>query len=371
MRIDLATLEGGVETEWLVKLIREATKRQATDIHLVEKEKPRIRVMGKLTILESFRPVNREDIFSLVPPGKRDAISNFCGEIDFALQTDNHRFRVNVFFELAGVAAVMRHLPVNPPSIDDLGLPEVLKRFTSLARGLVLVTGPTGSGKSTTLAAMVNEINKTRMCRIITIEDPIEYIHENKKSFISHREVGQHTKSFAEALRGALREDPDVILVGEMRDTETIDLAIKAALTGHLVLSTVHTISAAKTVDRIIQSFPSEMQNQIRMDFADVIEGVISQTLLPRRDQKGLIVAYEVMTATPAVRSLIREGKTYQLQSVIETSQQDGMNTLDQCLASLVKKGMVTYEDALEKAQDKVRFSKMVKMDDVFLPPST
>ena len=361
MRIDLLLLKKESKETWLLELIKEATNKGATDIHLVENERPRIRVLGRLVELKEYQKVSKEDITSLIPLQKSTILRDQYGEVDFALQIGEYRFRLNVFYELGGLAAVMRYLPTKVPTIDELGLPEVIKKFASLPRGLVLVTGPTGSGKSTTLAALVNEINMTRECRIITIEDPIEYVHENKKSFISHREVGQHTKSFASALRGALREDPDVILVGEMRDLETIDLAIKAALTGHLVLSTVHTVSAAKTVDRIIQSFPHEMQNQVRMDLADVIEGVISQTLLPRKDKKGLTVAYEVMIATHAVRALIREGKTYQIQGVIETSSQDGMITLDQCLANLVRKGIVSFEEALEKAQDKVQFTKLVR----------
>jgi twitching motility protein PilT len=250
-------------------------------------------------------------------------------------------------------------------SCDELGLPKVLQRLASLPRGLVLVTGPTGSGKSTTLAAVVHEANMSRKDHIITVEDPLEFVHKSEKAIINHREVGLHTKSFAAALRGALREDPDIIMVGEMRDLETIALAIEASETGHLVFATLHTNSAAKTVDRIIEVFPVNQQEQIRNTLADGIRAVISQTLFKRRDKKGRVAALEIMIANPAVRNLIREGKTYQIPSMIQTGKKYGMQSMDDAILELLMKKIISPDDAYTKCNDKGKFLPFLKQ-----PPS-
>jgi twitching motility protein PilT len=244
---------------------------------------------------------------------------------------------------------------------EDLGLPPVIPRLATLPRGLVLVTGPTGSGKSTTLAAIIHEANKDRKEHILTIEDPIEFVHESQKAVINHREIGMHTRSFAAALRGALREDPDIILVGEMRDLETISLAIEASATGHLVFATLHTTSAAKTVDRVIEVFPMAQQNQVRSTLADGIRAVIAQTLFKRRDNPGRVAAVEVMIATPAIRNLIREGKTFQIPSMIQTGHKYGMQTLDDAIMALLERKIISPEDAYTKSNDKQKFLPFLK----------
>ncbi len=260
-----------------------------------------------------------------------------------------------------GVAAVFREIPTNIMTAEQLGLPAVITKFAMLPRGLVLVTGPTGSGKSTTLAAMVDHANRNRKDHIITIEDPIEFVHENKGCLVNHREVGTHTQSFTAALRGALREDPDIILVGEMRDLETISLAIEAAMTGHLVMATLHTISAAKTVDRVIEIFPTHQQPQVRATLADALRGVVSQTMFKRIDVKGRCVAFEILVATPAVRNLIREGKTYQIPSAMQTGKKFGMQTLDDAIMELLQKGWIDPDEAYSKCVDKARFKPFAK----------
>ena len=252
-----------------------------------------------------------------------------------------------------GVAAVFREIPQTILTAEQLGLPPVVPKLASLPRGLVLVTGPTGSGKSTTLASIVDVANRQRKDHIITIEDPIEFVHESKSCIVNHREVGAHTKSFSSALRGALREDPDIILVGEMRDLETISLAIEAASTGHLVFGTLHTTSAAKTVDRIIEVFPATQQDQIRSTLADGLRAVLAQTLFKRVDKKGRCAALEILIATPAVRNLIRENKTYQIPSSIQTGKKYGMQLLDDAIMDLIHKGRVDPEDAYAKANEK------------------
>jgi twitching motility protein PilT len=269
-------------------------------------------------------------------------------ELDFSIDLKGiARFRVNAFRQARGEGVVFRVIPSKILTLEQLGLPKSLREVTKNERGLVLVTGPTGSGKSTTLAAMIDIINNSLNGHIITIEDPIEFVHESKKCLINQRELGSHTHSFANALRSALREDPDIILVGEMRDLETISLALTAAETGHLVFSTVHTSGASKTVDRIIDVFPAAQQDQVRAQFAESIQAVISQVLLKRRVGRGLVPALEIMTGTPAVRNLIREGKVAQLPSAIQTGQKFGMITLDQSLKELVSKGIVDKEQCL------------------------
>jgi twitching motility protein PilT len=280
-------------------------------------------------------------------------------DIDFSMELGNiARFRVNVFVQHRGDAAVFRTIPSEVLSFDKLGLPATMRALANLEKGIVLVTGPTGSGKSTTLAAIIDLINEERHGHILTIEDPIEFVHKSKNCLISQREVGPHTHSFANALRGALREDPDIILVGEMRDLETISLALTAAETGHLVFGTLHTSSAPKTVDRIVDVFPAGEQAQIRAMFAESCRAVISQALLRKKDLKGRVAALEIMIGTPAVRNLIREGKVAQLPSALQTGQKWGMQTLDQHLKDLVLKGVVDKEVAMIHASDPELFTR-------------
>jgi twitching motility protein PilT len=284
------------------------------------------------------------------------------GDVDFAYEIPGlARYRSNFFRQRSGIGAVFREIPSKIMSCKDLGLPPVIPRLATLPRGLVLVTGPTGSGKSTTLAAIIHEANKNRKEHILTVEDPIEFVHESEKAVINHREVGIHTKSFSAALRGALREDPDIILVGEMRDLETISLAIEASATGHLVFATLHTTSAAKTVDRIIEVFPEAQQNQVRSTLADGIRAVVAQTLFRKRDRSGRVAAVEIMIATPAVRNLIREGKTFQIPSAIQTGHKYGMQTLDDAIMGLLEKKIIDPDDAYTKSNDKAKFLPFLK----------
>jgi twitching motility protein PilT len=284
------------------------------------------------------------------------------GDLDFAYEIPGlARYRANFFRQLNGVGAVFREIPSTILTVEDLGLPMVIKRLAMLSKGLVLVTGPTGSGKSTTLAAIIDHANRTRKDHILTIEDPIEFVHQSIGCTVNHREVGRHTRSFATALRGALREDPDIILVGEMRDFETVSLAVEAAETGHLVFGTLHTINAAKTVDRIIEIFPSDQQAQIRATLADSLRAVLAQTLFKRIDIKGRVAALEILIATHAVRNLIREGKTYQIPSVIQTGKKFGMQSLDDAIMDFVKKGWISGEEAYNKGIDKEKFKPFVK----------
>jgi len=284
------------------------------------------------------------------------------GDMDFAYEIPGlARYRANFFQQQNGVAAVFREIPSKILTIEQLGLPLIVAKLASLPRGLVLVTGPTGSGKSTTLAAIIDEANRTRKDHIITVEDPIEFVHESQGCIVNHREVGLHTKSFAAALRGALREDPDIILVGEMRDLETISLAIEAASTGHLVFGTLHTSSAAKTVDRVIEVFPANEQAQIQSTLADGLRAVLSQTLFKRIDKEGRCAALEILIANPAVRNLIREGKTFQIPSMIQTGKKFGMQLLDDSIMELVNRGWVSVNDAYNKCNDKAKFSPLLK----------
>ncbi len=286
--------------------------------------------------------------------------------MDFAYEIPNlARYRANFFMQKYGVAAVFREVPTKIQTAQQLGLPPVVSRLASLPRGLVLVTGPTGSGKSTTLAAIIDEANRTRKDHIITIEDPIEFVHQSQGCLVNHREVGIHTKTFSAALRGALREDPDIILVGELRDLETIQMAIEAASTGHLVFGTLHTTSAAKTVDRIIEVFPANEQMQIRSTLADGLRAVIAQVLFKRIDKKARIPALEILIANSAVRNLIRESKTYQLPSMMQTGKKYGMQLLDDAIMDLMNKGWISPDDAYSKANDKTKFRPFLKT-----PPS-
>jgi len=325
-------------------------KENASDLHLSAGESPMVRIHGEMKRIE-MSPISKENLhmmlYDILSDQQRKRFEEMH-ELDFSIDLKGiARFRVNAFRQARGEGVVFRVIPSKILTIEQLGLPKSLREVTKNERGLVLVTGPTGSGKSTTLAAMIDIINNSLNGHIITIEDPIEFVHESKKCLINQRELGSHTHSFANALRSALREDPDIILVGEMRDLETISLALTAAETGHLVFSTVHTSGASKTVDRIIDVFPAAQQDQVRAQFAESIQAVISQVLLKRRDGRGLVPALEIMTGTPAVRNLIREGKVAQLPSAIQTGQKFGMMTLDQSLKELVSKGIVDKEQCL------------------------
>ncbi|MGB9712080.1 MAG: type IV pilus twitching motility protein PilT [Dissulfurimicrobium sp.] len=336
----------------------------ASDLHLTSNSPPILRIRGDLQRVK-YKVLENDELkamlYEITPENKIKAFEE-TGDIDFGYEIPGFaRYRVNFFMQKYGVGAVFREIPNRVLSAEQLGLAPVITKLAMLPRGLVLVTGPTGSGKSTTLAAMIDYANQHRKDHIITIEDPIEFVHENKGCLINHREVGTHTKSFHAALRGALREDPDIILVGEMRDLETISLAIEAAMTGHLVMATLHTISAAKTVDRVIEIFPAHQQPQIRATLADALRAVISQTMFKRIDIKGRCVAFEILIATPAVRNLIREGKTYQLPSSMQTGKKYGMQTLDDAIMELLQAGKIDPDEAYNKCVDKARFKPFAK----------
>jgi twitching motility protein PilT len=320
----------------------------ASDLHLTSGSAPYMRIHGDMSKL-NYKDVSAETarglIFEILTEKQRDIFTeNWDLDLSYPLSGVG-RFRVNVFMQRNGIAAVFRIIPEKIKSIKELDLPEQLGNLINVSEGLVLVTGPTGSGKSTTLASMIHTINIEQQAHIITIEDPIEFVHDNHKSLISQREVSSHTKSFGAALRAALREDPDIILVGEMRDLETIALAITAAETGHLVFGTLHTNSAIKTVDRIIDVFPENQQSQIRVMLAESLRGVVAQSLLPRADQNGRVPVMEIMINAPAVANLIREGKTHQIASVMQTSRSLGMMTFEAATRDLIKQGLVSEED--------------------------
>lgn len=336
----------------------------ASDLHLVAGQQPILRIRGDMERVK-YNALDNDELkamlYEIAPEHKVKQFEE-TGDIDFAYEIPGlARYRANFFQQKYGVGAVFREIPSTILTAQQLGLPPVIPKLASLPRGLVLVTGPTGSGKSTTLAAIIDEANRTRKDHIITIEDPIEFVHKSQNCVVNHREVGIHTKSFAAALRGALREDPDTILVGEMRDLETIRLAVEAASTGHLVFGTVHTTSAAKTVDRIIEVFPASEQEQIRSTLADGIRAVISQVLFRRVDKKGRCAALEILIANAAVRNLIRESKTFQIPSMIQTGRKYGMQLLDDGIMELVNKGMISPDDAYMKCNDKQRFRPLLK----------
>lgn len=343
-------------------LFRMMPELEASDLHIRAGEPPVMRVHGDLRRLEQFPVMTPDDTYALMT-----ALMNEGQEERFEKQRvldmayemeDVARFRVNAFFQQECVGGVMRMIPIEIESIDDLGLPQILKEFAVLPRGLVLVTGPTGSGKSTTLAAMVDHINEYRRSHVITVEDPIEFVHMDRNSIVEQREVGQDTVSFNEALRHVMRQTPDVILVGEMRDLETIQLAITAAETGHLVFGTLHTTDAMQTVDRAVDVFPPAQQQQIRMQLSVTLAGVICQTLLPIKDRPGRIPGFEIMRGSPAIRAVIREGKTHMIYNLIQSGADEGMVVLDQYLASLVREQHVTYEAALAKSSYPKEFAK-------------
>src|SRR5687767_11813784 len=341
------------------ELLAFTVKNKASDLHLSAGLPPMIRVHGDVRRI-NLPPLEHKDVHAMVYDIMNDGQRKFYEEnleCDFSFAIPNlARFRVNAFVQQRGAGAVFRTIPSKVLSLEDLKAPKIFQDIADNPRGLCLVTGPTGSGKSTTLAAMVNYINENEFGHILTVEDPIEFVHEAKKCLINQREVGPHTLSFANALRSALREDPDVILVGEMRDLETIRLAMTAAETGHLVFGTLHTSSAAKTIDRIIDVFPAEEKEMVRAMLSESLQAVISQTLCKTKDGSGRVAAHEIMIGTSAIRNLIREAKVAQMYSAIQTGQQFGMQTLDQNMLELVKRNIITVEEGRARAANKDAF---------------
>lgn len=336
----------------------------ASDLHLVAGSQPILRIRGEMERVQYNELENDELKAMLYEIAPEDKVKTFeeTGDVDFGYEIPGlARYRANFFRQKYGVAAVFREIPSDVLTVEQLGLPPVCKKFAMLQKGLVLVTGPTGSGKSTTLAAIIDYANKMRKDHIITVEDPIEFVHKSQGCIINHREIGAHTRSFAAALRGALREDPDIILVGEMRDLETIQLALEAASTGHLVFGTLHTTSAPKTVDRVVDVFPANQQAQIRTTLSESLKGVIAQNLFKRIDKKGRCAALEILVVTYAVSNLIREAKTHQLPSAMQTGKKFGMQTLDDAIMELLLKKWISPEDAYDKAIDKQKFVQHLK----------
>lgn len=336
----------------------------ASDLHMVSGQQPVLRIRGDMERVQ-YNVLDNDELRGMlyeITPEDKIKIFEETGDVDFGYEIPGMaRFRCNLFLQKYGIGAVFRLIPSEIMTIEQLGLPPICKKFAMLGKGMVLVTGPTGSGKSTTLAAIIDYANKNRKDHIITIEDPIEFVHKSQGCIVNHREIGTHTKSFAAALRGALREDPDIILVGEMRDLETIQLALEAAATGHLVFGTLHTTNAPKTVDRIIDVFPSHQQAQIRTTLSESLKGVIAQNLFKRVDKKGRCAALEILVCTYAVSALIREAKTHQIPSAMQTGKKYGMQTLDDAIMELLLKKWISPEDAYDKAIDKQKFVQFLK----------
>ncbi|RDY23601.1 type IV pilus twitching motility protein PilT [Romboutsia maritimum] len=344
-------------------LLRQAVKLKASDVHITVGAKPIARVKGKFIDLNDLiltKQITKQMTKEIARDKLIEKVENH-GEADFSASLETgERFRVNAYKQKGNYAIAIRTITAEIPTFEQLGLPETIKNFTQKYKGLVLVTGPTGSGKSTTLASMINIINENQQKHIITLEDPIEYVHNHKRSLVNQREVGTDTESFNVALRAILRQDPDVILIGEMRDPETVSIALTAAETGHLVFSTLHTMGASKTIDRIVDMFEPAQQQQIRTQLSTVCEGVISQQLIPSIDEESRVVALEIMMANPAIKNLIREGKTYQIPNVIQTSTKQGMKTMDQDLIELSKSSKISRNMALSRSTDPDFVNKML-----------
>src|ERR1700677_1490738 len=343
-------------------------EQKASDLHMASGNPPMMRIHGELQRVD-FPPLENDSLKAMlyeIAPDYKIKVFEETGDVDFGYEIPNiSRFRVNFFNQKNGVAAVFRQIPSRVLSFEDFEkleapLPPVFKKFAMLHRGLVVVTGPTGSGKSTTLAAIVDYANRNRKDHIITVEDPVEFVHESKNCLVNHREVGVHTKSFAAALRGALREDPDVVLVGELRDLETIDLAITAASPGHLVFGTLHTQSAGKTVDRIIDVFPAEQQNKVRATLSEALKGVVAQNLFKRIDKKGRVAALEILVFTTAIANLVREGKTHQIPGMIQVGKRIGNQPLDDAIMDHLRMRRISPEEAYDKCIDKKKFKSFL-----------
>lgn len=346
----------------LTELLKDTINKNASDLHLTVGTPPILRINGELSkIGDGKLTANDTKAYVREILGESYEEYNKKGEIDISLSLPGFgRFRVNAYKQRGSDAVAIRAVSLKIPTLSELKMPPVIKDLSNKKRGLILVTGPTGSGKSTTLAAMINEINNARSAHIITLEDPVEFLHKHNKSIINQREIGKDTSSYQAALRAALREDPDVILVGEMRDFETISIAITAAETGHLVLSTLHTVGAAKTIDRIIDVFPPYQQQQIRTQLSAVLQGIVSQQLMPKIDEKGRVAALEIMILNSAIQNLIREGKSHQIQSSIQTGSKLGMKTMDMSIVELYQSKQISYEAALSYSIDRDMVKKMI-----------
>lgn len=344
----------------LADVVNLAIANNCSDIHLMCDLPPTFRKNGEIVILKELIGVNNKEIIQSMLNPEQVSKLNKGDDLDFAVTVSGQRIRVNVFRQQGKISAVLRLLNGRIPTMEELGVPEILKTVSLYKRGLVLITGPTGSGKSTTLASMINYINMKKHCHILTIEDPVEYLHKPKNSIISQREVGHDVESFSSALRSALRQDPDVILVGEMRDFETISLAVTAAETGHLVFGTLHTMGAANTIDRIIDVFPAAQQNQIRAQLASCLKAVITQQLVVKQDKSSRVGVFEVMLATEAIQSMIRENKIHMISSTMQTGSKMGMQTMDAALAELVKHDIIDRDTAMSSCVDKDNFKRLL-----------
>ena len=362
---DVNPVEDEVEGTHVNDLLIKVLEQRGSDLHLTAGSPPVIRVHGELRPVEGIDKLSgseiREMIYAILTQKQREKFENDL-ELDCSYSLPGKsRFRVNVFLQRDNVGAVMRAIPYEVVPFDNLGVPATVRQFAELPRGLVLVTGPTGSGKSTTLASLIDIVNREKALHIMTVEDPIEFLHQHKRSVVNQREVGEDTKSFAEALRHVLRQDPDVILVGEMRDLETIQTALTAAETGHLVFATLHTQDAPQSIDRIIDVFPAHQQQQVRVQLAASLQGICTQQLIPTADGSGRVVVTEVLVATPAIRNLIRDGKVYQIYSLMQTGAKWGMVTMDQNLATLVSQRKITMEAALERCSNEEDLRRLVQ----------